>query len=131
MSEPATALSDYHNLQKYFFSRWHHLPSCFSSNCNNFESIYPIFLQLDLFSLANRTEQFFFIIFFIFQNGVHCHLVFRQNAMHCISPYAIVCVCVRACVRTCVRACVRACVLVCVCVLGICRFWGIMKKYFL
>ena len=41
-------------------------------------------------------------------------LIFRRNATHCISPYAIVkCVCV----------CVRVCVCVCVC-MCVCRAWG-------
>ena len=41
-------------------------------------------------------------------------LIFRRNATHCISPYAIVkCVCVSVCVSVCVCLCV--CVSVCVC----------------
>ena len=42
--------------------------------------------------------------------------IFRRNATHCISPYAIVmcvCVCVSVCVCLCV--CVSVCVSVCVC----------------
>ena len=70
--------------------------------------------------------------------------IFRRNAMHCISPYAIVtcvclcvcacacacaCVCVCVCVSVCgcLRACVRACVRVCrVCVP---RVWTSGKRF--